>query len=747
MAGGSAYYAITALLTLISAALLWRGSRAAVVAYLPVVPLTIVWAWSESALSFWLLIPRLAFPLAIGLVILLACSGTPGRRWLVGGAVCLLGAMVGLAPWERVSDSASYPALLDVATVQQTAAEDQWSHFAGTPGGERHTMAQVIKPDNVDQLELLWHYRTGELNEALENPQNLMAMSATPLKVNDSLVFCTPRNRVISLEIETGEEKWRFDPQVDGSGSTYLRTCRGVAYHASGSKPAGELCNQKIVSGTVDGRLIALDARTGQLCEDFADGGEIELTRNLGPVRPGYYGVTSPPMIVNDTIIVGAAILDNIDTDMPSGVIRAFDADTGLQLWSYDTGSTSPVIHGKPPREHVFSRGSPNAWAPFSADSDLGMVYVPTGNPSPDYYSEHRSVVDEAHGSALLALSVATGELVWRFKTVRRDHWDYDLPTYPVLLDIEVGGEARKALAQLTKQGEIFLLDRVTGEPLSAVEDLPVATRATVLQTLSPTQPRSVSMPHLRTPTKSEADMWGITPFDQVWCRKRFIELQYHGMYTPLTFAGSLQYPNQMGVSNWGKLTHDPQRQMLVMNTVNLTSVTQLFPRETRATPFLEGAPVFPQRGTPYKSSFTAFVSPLGIPCNAPPWGELVGLDLRRKEIVWRKPLGVIGDRFLADLPLHVGTPNVGGPLSTASGLTFIAATDDRRLRAYETVSGKLLWSHILPASAQSSPMSFVDGRSGRQYLVVVAGGDARLSKRLGDHVLAFTLKSESTHR
>lgn len=752
LVGGTSYYLLAGIGTAAAGGFASKGRAPGVWIYLAVFVGSVVWAVGETGFRTWTLAPRLGMPLVIGLIILtpwlihrgLACRF--GAAALVAGVI-VAGGWLALAsrhhdaPHHDTPNHDTHSAQLAERILQASDATE-WTSFANGLDGLRFSHAAEIAPGNVGRLKVAWTYRTGEDPTRLSNPRNLPTFQATPIKVGPLLYLCTPRNQVIALDAETGRERWRYDPKTDVSGDSYLLACRGVSYLEVPSSQ--DHCARRIIAATLDGRLIALDARTGQPCEEFGERGTVSLTRNLGPIQSGQYGVTSAPLVAGGVIVVGAQVLDNQGMDVPSGVIRAFAGDSGRQLWAFDTGAIVPTEIGEPPQDRIYTRGSPNAWAPFSADVELGLVYVPTGNAAPDYFAAPRNPAMRRFGSSVLAIELHSGQLRWSFQTVHHDVWDYDIGAQPLLTEMKIGDMSIPVLIQPTKRGDLFVLDRRTGEPVVPVEERAVPQRGVHDESLSPTQPISVGMPFLGPTPRTEAAMWGVTPFDQIWCRVQFHRLRYEGPFTPPSTDRSLQSPNQTGASNWGRASIDPARGLLVANTINLDSIVQLIPRREVDAAAADGLrPIFPQMGTPYAASFRNFLSPLGIPCNEPPWGEIRAIDLSTRTTLWRKPLGTVRDRMPIPLAFELGVPNVGGPLTTASGLTFIAAADDGYLRAYASGSGRLLWSTRLPASAQSAPMTFVSGETGRQFVVIAAGGDRRLGSRPGDYVIAFSLPDD----
>lgn len=621
-------------------------------------------------------------------------------------------------------------------TLADTPATEQWSHYGRTPSGTRFVPATQIGPQNVQNLQVAWTYRTGDL--ATQDAKNLPAFEATPLKVDDSLYFCTPHNVIIALDADSGKERWRFDPKTNTAGH-YLVTCRGVAYHAdapaSSTHSANEsplACPRRILAATLDGRLLALNAQTGQPCTDFGVNGTVSLLEHLGSVKPGFYSVTSPPTVVGDSVMVGGLVLDNQSTDVPSGVVRAFDVRTGKPLWSWDSGAIEADQTAS-----KYTRGSANAWSVFSADPQLGLVYIPTGNRSPDYFGGERSASEERYSSSVVALEVSTGRVRWAFQTVHHDLWDYDVASQPVLTEFN----GTPALIQSTKTGQLFVLDRRTGTPLSNVSERPVPGDPAPGDLASPTQPFSSDMPSLHPTVLTEEDIWGLTPIDRHLCLREFRRYRHEGLFTPPSLQGTVNYPSNLGASSWGSVAVDEQRQILIANTNRIASIVKLIPREESDRQEKAGVAQYnPSYGTPYAVQNTPFLSALGIPCTPPPWGVLTAIDLKTKQRLWEVPLGTTQDNAPLGIALKLGMPNQGGSIVTASGLVFIGAATDNYLRAFETKTGKELWKARLPAGGQATPMSYVSSHDGRQYVIIAAGGHAHMGTTLGDYLIAYAL-------
>jgi quinoprotein glucose dehydrogenase len=612
----------------------------------------------------------------------------------------------------------------------------EWPHYGGDVGGMRFSPLDEITPGNVSELEVAWTYRHGDWCDGENCGES--AFEATPILAEGGLFFCTPFNRVVALDPETGAERWTHDPELDLSVDYANQfTCRGVS-HWRGARHAGGACASRIFTATNESRLLALDAATGELCADFGDAGQVDLLRGVGElVDRGEYQVTSPPLVAGDRIVVGSAVGDNRRTDAPSGVVRAYDARSGALVWAWDLRPP-----GRPPPAEGYTPATPNVWAPMAYDPERDLVFVPTGNPAPDYYRGHDPEID-FYGSSVVALRGATGAIAWRFQTVHHDLWDYDVPAQPTLFDLQRGGATVPALVQATKMGLLFVLQRETGEPLFPVEERPVPQDGAPGQVLSPTQPFPVKPPPLVRHALRPEDAWGLTPFDRRACRNEIAALRSDGIYTPPTLQGSVMYPGNAGGSNWGGVAVDPDRQLLVANTMDLPWTVRLFPGENYpAERAANPGEVARQEGTRFGLVRGALLSPLGLPCNAPPWGTLAAVDLATGEIRWQVRLGTVRDIAPLPIPWKAGVPNLGGPLVTAAGLVFVAATFDDYLRAFDVATGEELWKGRLPAGGQATPMTYRARPGGRQLVVIAAGGYGRIGNNMGDYLVAYALPS-----
>jgi len=745
MLGGSLYYAIGGLAVAFSAILLWRGHRLAGPLYAAFLLATLVWALREAGADGWALAPRLLGPAVFGLGFAL-----PGvRRWTGGAARAPVLAAITLILVQAGVGLFGSPATVDPSAAARSplrlvtaAAGAEWPAWGGTNAGQRFSTLDQITPANVAGLEPAWTYHTGVRQAGVKSP-----LQTTPLMVGDTLYLCAQTNIVIALDADTGKERWRFDPKIDATGASPVTTCRGVAFHRV---PGAADCPERIITATFNARLIALDAGTGRPCPSFGKSGFVDLAAGLGPVDKGFYYISSAPTIVRGNIVLGGWVADNQSTDEPSGVIRAFDAATGAFAWAWDMGR--PDAHGEPAPGQHYTRSTPNSWAPMAADEALGMVYVPTGNATPDHWGGARSAAAERFGSAVVALDAANGALRWSFQTAHHDLWDYDVASQPTLIDVPAGGAMVPALAQATKRGELFLLDRRTGKPIAPVEERAAPPRPTVQgDWTAPTQPFSAGMPSFAGPRLTEQDMWGLTPIDQLWCRIRFRELRYDGPATAPATDEALIYPGIGGGMNWGGVSVDPERGLMIVNSIHYGTIAQLVPRaETdrrlaaAAGQMHDFALPQPQKGAPYGILLTGLVSPLNVPCNQPPFGRISAIDLRTRTLAWSRPIGSARDSgplgIASGLPLPMGMPMFGGSLVTRSGLTFIGATQERAFRAFDTRTGRELWRTSLPAGGQANPMTYRSPKTGRQFVLIAAGGHVMLQSPLGDEIIAYAL-------
>jgi quinate dehydrogenase (quinone) len=713
--GGSLYYAIAGAVLIACAVLLWRGQRWGALLYGLLTLGTIVWALFESGFDGWALAPRVLPFLVLGLLLLRpktrSALGFSTQRPLLASPISwavvagLAAICVGVAMREP------YPTLpFTVGSGNSAIAARDWQHWGGTASGTRYVPFDQINASNVEDLQIAWSYRTGVGG----------AFKATPLQIGDTLYVCLARNIIAALDADSGAERWRFDPQLKDSKVGFTTTCRGVTYFKAPQPPAD--CAERILTATTDARLIAVDAKTGKRCTDFGTNGEVSLLNGMGDVKPGFYYVTSPPTLAKGVAVLGGWVADNVEVQEPSGVVRGFDPISGQLLWAWDLGR--PDVLTAPPEGQTYTRGTPNAWSVFSADDELGLVYIPTGNATPDYYGGHRSAESERFASSVVALDAATGAMRWSFQTTHHDIWDYDVPSQPVLVDLPAeDGSVTPALVAPTKRGELFLLDRRDGKPLAEVEERPVPQTDVPDETTAKTQPFSVGMPSFGNDLVTEQKMWGITPLDQMYCRIQFRKLRYEGPLTPPSLGGTLQYPGFAGGMNWGSVAVDEPGSVMIVNALHIGNHVKLHPRATVNDKTTLGFGGGHQHGTPYAAFTTPFLSPLFAPCQQPPYGEIAAIDLKSRQTLWRRPLGTANEMgplgLKVKLRIPMGIPYTAGTIVTKGGLIFMGGTLDRHMRALDIRTGEEMWSDFLPNSAQATPMSYVAPQSGRQFVVI----------------------------
>lgn len=743
--GGSWYYALAGAGLALSGILYVMRRQLGLWLFVVVFLATVAWALWEAGFHFWPQVPRLVAPAVIAVFAALLVPLFPSYRGRKRGpfaiAALLTAALAVTGIYAFVPHGVTRNAAVEAGAPRAVdAAGTDWRHYGRTPAGTRFVPIDQITRDNVAGLEVAWTFRTGDVPEKGAEDQN------TPLQVGDTVYACSAHNVVHALNAETGELRWKFDPKAS---SPLWQRCRGVSYYEPATRTttdgSANACAARIVMTTIDARLIQLDAKTGEPCQDFGNGGTVDLKMGMGEVKPGFYFQTSAPTVMRDLILVGGWVFDNVEVGEPSGAVRAFSADTGELMWAWDLGN--PDIARFPPEGESYTRGTPNVWSTPAYDDALGLVYLPTGNATPDFFGGHRSKAAEDYTASIVALDMETGRERWKFQTVHHDLWDYDVPAQPALYDVPDGkGGTIPALIQVTKRGQIFMLDRRDGKPIAEVEERPVPQTGGVPEDfLSPTQPYSVGMPEIGTEPFTEARMWGATPFDQLYCRIGFRKLRYDGEFTPPGLTRSILFPGFYGGMNWGSASIDEARGLLIVNDIRMPQFVELIPREQadQAGPSAAHNGFQQQKGTPYGVVKNGFMSPLGVPCHQPPYGTMTAIDLAARQIVWQVPMGTLQDTgplgMKTGLPIPVGMPTLGGPVTTSGGIVFYAGTQDYYLRAIDVATGEELWKGRLPVGAQTTPMSYVSPESGRQFVVVSAGG-ARQSPDRGDYIIAFTL-------
>jgi quinoprotein glucose dehydrogenase len=755
--GGSPYYLIVGIGLFASAWFLFRGRLLGGWIYLGLFILSAIWGFAEARGNAWAIIPWLVAPLVLLIAVLLVMPTLTGaaNRWKLAAGGIALGILFVAASFALLATSGgtaiaalpspTSPGMTD-PSGQSTGAD--WPTYGGTTASWRYSPLTQINPSNVGELRKVWEVHTGGLPT---NPDylKLYGTENTPLKVGHLLYTCTAKNVILALDAATGRPVWRVDPHVPDAWIPYTTACRGLAYYRVPGAAANMPCASRIIEGTLDSRLIAVDALSGKACTDFNGTGQQDTKIGMGPVYPGLASINSAPTIVKGIIVVPHQILDGQCRCSPSGVIQGFDARTGKLAWAWDV--EHPEWSGYPPPGQTWTKGTPNSWMSSSADEKLGLVYLPMGNFAADYISTGRPERSNQVSTAIVAIDVTSGKPRWVFQMVKKDVWDYDIGSEPSLIDYK----GTPALLAASKQGDIYVLDRATGKSLA-----PIGTVAAPSGGVEPSErvPRQIiSLWHsLRKPDLKESDMWGMSPIDQMICRIQFRQADYRGYFTPpRADRHTIEYPGYNGGNDWGSLSIDPARGVAIANYNDTPNYLKLIPRSVAdrkgikprfATDIAstQQHAVDPQWGVPYaiavnagwRSKFTKLL------CKRPPYGGIRAIDIATGKTLWDHPFGTARRNGPFNiptlLPFAIGTPNNGGPVTTASGLIFIAAATDDLLRAIDERTGKVVWSVTLPAGGQATPMIYQ--QDGREYVVIFAGGHHFMETPMGDSLIAYAL-------
>ncbi len=592
---------------------------------------------------------------------------------------------------------------------RQSGADDSdWSAYGGDQEGNRFSNAAQIDAANVGSLREAWRYRTRELGAGLAHA-NQLAFEATPILAGGSLYLSTPTDTVIALDPGSGRERWRYDPHIPRNGYYDQASSRGVSSWFDAQLDSSMPCSHRIFIVTLDARLLALDGRTGQLCKKFGVDGVVELAMTASVAERGHALLTSPPALYRDLVVVGL-----------SSVVRAFDARSGELRWSWRAGG----VH---------------ALSTIAVDAGRDIVFLATGSTGVGNSDRHPPG-DAKYANSLVALRALSGEIIWHRQLVHHDRWGYDITAQPLLIDIERDGKAIAAVVQATPTGQLFVFDRETGEPVFEVIERPVPASKVPGETAAPTQPFPITPALVSHAALVPQDAWGLTFVDRGSCRELLSRYRSEGIFTPPDLKGTIVSPGNDGGIGWGSLAFDSDRQLAIAAVNHLPSVITLIPRHaTDSTARADSAETAKPAQTRYTLQTQPLLSPLGLPCTAPPWGTLAAVDLRRNSIRWQVVLGTTRDSTPWYVPRRrLGMPNRGGPIVTAGGLVFIAAATDNFLRAFDVETGRELWRGRLPAGGQATPMSYEI--NGRQFIVIVAGGHPGLGTTRGDFVVAFAL-------
>lgn len=755
--GGTSYYAAAGFGIAVAGCLLIQRRRMALGVWAIVLLGTLIWSLVEVGLDWWPLAARGDLIYPAGLLLLtpwIADHLAAPEGWVEAWAKAGLGAAVAACTVVLLASLLSHPHDLrgQIPLTSLPAAhpldqpDEDWRAYGRDQSGQRYSPLTQITPANVGRLRVRWRFRTGDLpgpNDPLET-----TFEVTPIKVGHMLYLCSQHQKLFALDAASGALKWSYDPRVRDNPTFQHLTCRGVSYHEDQSTPVGDIdhfgpdCAKTIFLPVNDGRMIALDALSGKPCQRFGDHGVLDLQEGMGVKTSGFYEPTSPPIVSDKVIVVAGAVTDNYSTHEPSGVIRGFDVRTGKLIWAWDAGAINENQLASP--THNYTGNSPNSWMSASYDPNLGLVYLPMGVATPDIFGGGRTAADERYSSALVALDINTGRRVWSFQTVHHDLWDMDLPSQPTLADLKTVSGVVPVVIQPAKTGDIFVLDRRNGRLVVQANEHPTPNGAVAGDFTSPTQPFSQLSfrPQLRL---TSADMWGVTLFDQLFCRLKFQKLRYEGPFTPPSLQGTLVFPGNLGMFEWGGIAVDPYRQIAIANPIAIPYVSQLIPRGSdnpsspdKAHPAGSEGAIQPMYGTPFGVKLHPLLSPLGIPCSRPPWGYIAGIDLRTMKVVWQHPNGTTRDTLALPVAIKIGVPSLGGPMTTASGVAFLTSTKDDYIRAYNVLNGQQIWQDRLPAGGQSTPMTYAMG--GKQYVVTADGGHPAIGSKVGDYVVAYAL-------
>jgi len=706
-------------------------------------------------------------------------TGNPLYYWgllasVVAGAAVSFGSMAN-NPTDKLgrldlntSTSDTTANLGDALSNGQQTPEGDWSAYGRTDYGQRYSPLSQINTENVKNLEVAWQIQTGDV----KGPKDIgeTTYQATPLKIGNALYLCTPHYWVMALDADTGESLWTFDPKVGENQKRQHQTCRGVSFYTGSQSPVNAIqasaatsannttltaqkiegntfnnapvqCDARIFIPTSDAKLYALNPETGQRCADFGDNGALDLMHNMPFKQAGFYYSTSPPVVAGNLVIVAGAVNDNYDINSPSGVIRAYDVRTGELKWNWDSGNpqqTAPLDVNDP--NQVYKTSSPNSWSIATADEKLGLAYFPMGNRTPDQLGVYRTPEEEKYATSVVALDLKTGQARWVQQFVHHDLWDMDTPAQPTLLDLKTDKGVQPALVVPTKQGDVYVLNRATGEPILPIKERPAPQGDLIAgEHAAPTQPYSALS--FEPKRLTEKDMWGASLIDQMMCRIEFNKLNYEGRYTPPSLNGTLVYPGNFGTFNWGSLAVDPENGVMFGMPTYLAFTSKLIPKhslgDVETNKGEQG--VNANEGADYAVEMGPFLSPLGVPCQQPPWGTIAAANLSTGDIAYQRKNGTVQDLSPLPLKFELGVPGIGGPIITKGGVAFLSAATENNFRAYDLATGDVLWNQRIPAGGQATPMTYLNSK-GEQMVVLVAGGHGSVGTKIGDYVIAYKL-------
>ncbi|RQW63198.1 glucose/quinate/shikimate family membrane-bound PQQ-dependent dehydrogenase [Vibrio viridaestus] len=771
--GGSWYFLLSGIIFLLSAITLFRKKSISISLLILAFIYSVVWALYDAGFEFWPLESRLMVPAGLMLFgflswpVLRRYEGKQSLTKISYGcsAILLVGLLAAFYSMFQPHPTVAFSGeKLPLIPVDKTQQQKNWENYGNTPEGDRFVALDQINRNNIKDLKVAWTFHTGDI--PLSPGGNGAEDQQTPLQVGNKLFLCTPHNNVIAVDVDSGKKIWEH--KVNAESKVWNR-CRGLAYFDA-TKPiiqptikdadpvilpklaSSDKCERRIIMNTIDARLMEFNADNGATCQDFGDNGTVDLKKGLGDAGDPKYQLTAAPTLAGTTVVVGGRVADNVSTDMPGGVMRGFDVITGEMRWAFDPGKKDPTL--KPNPNQQYARSTPNSWAAMSYDPKMNTVFIPMGSSSVDLWGADRTPLDHKYATSILALDATTGKERWVYQTVHNDLWDFDIPMQPSLVNFPMkDGSTKPAVVVGTKTGQIFVLDRMTGKPLTKVEEKPVEVGKIPNEQYSATQPFSVEMPQIGNQTLTESDMWGATPFDQLACRISFKSMRYNGLFTPPGTDLSLSFPGSLGGMNWGSISFDPNNHYAFVNDMRIGLWVQMIPQDNSKAKTSDGGEsvnagmgAVPLKGTPYGVNKNRFTSPVGIPCQKPPFGTLSAIDLKTRKVVWQMPVGSVQDTgpfgIKMRMKMPIGMPTLGGTLATQGGLVFIAGTQDYYLRAYDSSTGEMLWKARLPVGSGASPMSYVSPETGKQYIIISAGG-SRQSPDRGDYVIAYALDNK----
>ena len=749
---GSWYFLFAGLGFVASAVGIWKWRNWGLLIFAVTFAATLIWSVWEVKLQWWPLASRIGIPSLFALWLVLpvfrrAWNKQNGRDirtfpellTVLTGVALVISAVALFRGADPIKGELPMVQTKGAVDLGPAVKDGEWTAYGRNDFGQRFSPLTQITPQNVSGLKVAWQIQTGDVKQPGDTGE--FTYQATPLKIGDLLYLCTPHNRVMALNADTGATVWEFNPGIGPDSQRQHQTCRGVSYLPPADPAIGSVCDARIYLPTADAKLYALDAKTGAKCPDFGTDGSIDLTHNMPFKQHGFYYSTSPPLVAAGKVIVAGAVNDNYNINSPSGVIRAYDARSGELIWNFDSGNpteTKPFDVNDPTQ--MYSPSSPNSWAVASADEKLGLAYFPMGNRTPDQIGRYRNAAEEKYATSVVALDLTTGEARWVQQFVHHDLWDMDTPAQPSLIDLDTPNGRQPALVVPTKQGDIYVLNRATGSPIMPIREIPAPSGAIPGEWSSKTQP--ISSLNFRPDPLRESSMWGATLIDQMMCRIAFRKLDYQGQYTPPSLRGTIVYPGNFGVFNWGSLAVDPEHQVAFMMPLKLAFVSQMIPKSKLAKDVKLNAGeqgVNSNEGAEYAVAMRPFLSPLGVPCQAPPWGTVAAVDLRTGKKAYQLVNGTTRDLSPIPVPLEMGVPGIGGPIITKSGVAFLSAATDNNFRAYDLRNGKVLWNVRIPAGGQATPMTYLNSQ-GEQMVVLVAGGHGSIGSKLGDYVIAYKL-------